>query len=96
MEIIDCDHDVDSDGPRAQLSGFTDLAPEGPQVCCLAILIVVGFQQPDAVCGNDPDASVVRNGTGKGGERDADAHAALDDGSGGDQVTDFQCRPGGS
>ncbi|MPM68983.1 hypothetical protein SDC9_115920 [bioreactor metagenome] len=95
MEIVDSHHDVYAYDALGFLPSGADFPSESPEVRCLAIFIVVGFEQADAICCDYPDASGICHGTGQRGEGDAHSHATLYDGGRCYKVSDAQCRPGG-
>ena len=88
VEAVDGHHDVDPDHPGRLAAGLADLASQGPDVRGHGIGVVIVLDHADGVGGDDAYPALPGHGRGQIGERDADAHAALDDGQVRRLVTD--------
>jgi len=78
--------------PMGPSAGPTDFPAQGADVRLPEIRGEVRLEHPDPGGGDDPDAALAGHGRGKAREGDAHAHPALNDGQGGDQISNTQRR----
>ena len=89
-EVGQGDHDVDADDAVGDLARFFDFRGQGAAVGANRVLGHIRFAHADHCAGDNADAALGGHSGGEAMQGNADAHAALDDGSFGDKVADFK------
>ena len=84
-------HNVYADNSVSRFfPGLPDLVLQRTDIGFYCVGAEIGFIEADLGGGNDADASFFCHGTGQAGKADAYAHAALDNGDIGGEVTDVE------
>ena len=90
-EVGHGDHDVDADDAASPLARLAQLLPEAPDAGLAVVLRIVVVDGSQTGRRNDADAALLGDRRGESRERNAYAHASLNDGDRSKQISDFQC-----
>ena len=90
-EVRHGDHNVYADDAPRGFAGLAKLLLKPPDRGCAVVFRIVVVDGSETCRRNDADAALIGNGRSQSGEGYAYAHAALHDGDGGEQISDFQC-----